>query len=138
LIRFIPIERGMRIVYSFPWSALLLPESRSDRRAHIPTHLPGRGCIRTFVRIVAAAISIQALSNCARRPIMPDGAAASASIKENALVSPSRHATPLQSRPDCQFKVSGLGDTWLDPDDAAPRSCVTRGAARNQPNSSTR
>jgi hypothetical protein len=105
----------------------------------IPARFQGRRFVQMLVRVVVAASCMQMLADCARRPVAPDSAATVASIGANTPNPPPRRAPPQsQSKSDCPFKMSGLGDTWLDADYATPRSCVTSGATRNHPASSTK
>jgi hypothetical protein len=98
-----------------------LPEIRSDR----PTRFQLRRCAQMLVRTAVAALCIQMLTDCARRPIGLDSIAGGAPIRSKAPI-PLRRPPLPQSRPrsDC-FKTSGLGDTWLDTQEAAPRNCMT-------------
>jgi hypothetical protein len=110
----------------------LLPENLSDGRVQISARLRER--MRMLARMAAAALCMQMLVGCARRPIAPD-VVASAPIKS--IPTPQSGGAQRRSRSghDCQFKLSGLGDTWLDGDDAAPRNCLASGRAAGAPKS---
>jgi hypothetical protein len=133
LIRVISGEREVRIMFSCRWSAVALPEIC---RLQIPPLIERRGGAQMLVRMVVAALCIQLLTHCARRSIVADSATLRAPIGSTPASAPGRALRQSQSRPDCQFKLSGLGDTWLDADDAASKSCPTSGRADGMSKSS--
>jgi hypothetical protein len=109
-----------------------LPEILSDRRVQIAARPSGRTPL--LVRMVAAALCMQMLADCARRPIAPDEAAR-APIKSTAISQSGGAQRQSRSGHDCPFKLSGLGDTWLDGDEAAPRNCPANGRLAGAPRS---
>jgi len=124
----------MRVAFSFPWSAVVLPEIHFDCRTQISARLRSRGCSRILIRIVVAASCVQALADCARRPIVPDDTTMRAPIKANVPVLLPRRAPPQsQPRPDYQFDVGGRGDTWRNADNTAPRDRVTSAVVLTHP-----
>jgi hypothetical protein len=90
-----------------------------------------------LIRIVVAASCVQALADCARRPIVPDDAALRAPIKANVPL-PRRAPPQSQPRPDYQFNVGGRGDTWRNADNTAPRNRVTSAVVLNQSSSTAK
>jgi hypothetical protein len=99
----------------------LLIENPGERRVSRPTWR--RRLARTAARMTVAVLCIQMLADCARRPIAPD-VVARAPIISIPAPQPARAKRQPASR-DCQLKPSGLGDTWVEVDDAAARNCPT-------------
>jgi hypothetical protein len=114
-------------VFSILWSVVALLEICSDRRPRISMASKRRSGTQMLARLVVAALCIQTLAGCARRATVADGAAIRASI--GSTPPPGRVLRQSPSRPDCQFRMGGLGDTWLDADDAASRNCPMSGRA---------
>jgi hypothetical protein len=108
-------------VFSVPWGSVVLLEIFSNRRPQIPTGSQRRSGTRMLVRAVVAALCIQTLAGCAGPQTVADAAAVRAPV--GSISSPVHALRQSQSRPDCQFKVGGLGDTWPDADEAASRNC---------------
>ena len=78
---------------------------------------------RASAHLIAAVLCTQMLADCARRPIAPE-VVARAPINSIPAPQPARAKRQPGSR-ECQLKPSGLGDTWIDVDDAAARTCAT-------------
>jgi hypothetical protein len=89
-----------------------------------------------LARMIVAVLCTQMLADCARRPIEPE-VVARAPIKSIPAPRPTRAQRQSGSGPECQFKPSGLGDTWLDGDDGAARNCPTGRRAVGASRSST-
>jgi hypothetical protein len=75
-------------------------------------------------RVIVAVLCTQMLADCARVPIAPE-VVARAPIKSMPAPRPVSAQRQSGSARDCQFKPSGLGDTWVDVDDVAARNCPT-------------
>jgi hypothetical protein len=130
-------------MFSYRWSAIALPRTLSDRRARISSCPPRRGCAQVSARLAVAVLCAQVLGSCASRPIEPASAAVNVPLRSTSIPQERPVVRQAQSRPDCQFKVRGLGDTWIDADGATPTSCITHGrragtSNRDLPASSTK
>jgi hypothetical protein len=75
-------------------------------------------------RMIVVVLCTQMLADCARAPIAPE-VVARAPIKSIPAPQPARTQHQSGSANGCQFKPSGLGDTWVDVDDVAARNCQT-------------
>jgi hypothetical protein len=82
-----------------------------------------RRLARAPAHLIAALLCTQMLADCARRPIAPE-VVAHAPINSIPAPQPTRAKRQSGSR-ECQLRPSGLGDTWVDLDDAAARNCAT-------------
>jgi hypothetical protein len=84
--------------------------------------------------MIVVVLCTQMLADCARRPIVPE-VVARAPIKSIPAPQAVHARRQSGSGRDCQFKPSGLGDTWVDVDDVAAGNCPmghrTTGASRS-------